>query len=242
MLILTENIAKSGRNITCDNFFTSISLARKLLSKNLTIVVTLRCDRGELPPDFVNAKNKEPYSTMFGFQEDAIILSYCPKKNKVVPLLSTMHSQPDINYNNKKPEVIMYYNLTKGGVDIMDQMLCNYSVKRRRWPVVIFYNMIDTSALNAYIIWLPLYPTYFARKANKRRQFLIALGKELAGIEKQTQTELPSDNEEPPCKKRRFMCSSSKDRKTKLFAKMSQKYMWGTFSSVLSSICFICVS
>lgn len=75
VLSLTEEVAKTGRNITCDNFFTSISLARKLLSKKLTIVGTLRRNRGELPTEFVNAKNREPYSTIFSFQENAMILS-----------------------------------------------------------------------------------------------------------------------------------------------------------------------
>ena len=34
VLDLVEDIEKSGRNITCDNFFTNLSLARKLLQKS----------------------------------------------------------------------------------------------------------------------------------------------------------------------------------------------------------------
>lgn len=244
VLSLTEEVVKTGRNITCDNFFTSISLARKLLSKKLTMVGTIRRNKKELPPDFVTTKNREPYSTIFGFQEKVMILSYCPKKNKVVPLLSTMHSQPDINHTNekKKPEVILSYNSTKGGVDTMDQMVRIYSVKRktRRWPVVVFYNMIDTSALNAYIVWMSLHPTHFAKKAKKRRRFLITLGKELAGVETQPQTETPlSDMEdEPPQKKRHcYMCSSSRDRKTKTTCKKCHKNVCGEHLQVFCRQC-----
>lgn len=95
LLSLTKEIEKSGRNITCDNFFTSLSLGRKLLSKKLTLVGTIRRNKGELPPNFVSTKDRSLYSTLFGFQKEAMIVSYCPKKGKIVTLLSTMHSMPD---------------------------------------------------------------------------------------------------------------------------------------------------
>ena len=38
VLDMVKEIEKTGRNITCDNFFTSLSLARQLLSKKLTVV------------------------------------------------------------------------------------------------------------------------------------------------------------------------------------------------------------
>lgn len=246
VLSLTQDIQKSGRNITCDNFFTSIGLARKLLSRQLTIVGTIRRNRKELPSEFVTVKDREVYSTLFGFQDDSMIVSYCPKKGKIVTLLSTMHSEPDIDHSNekKKPEVILAYNATKGGVDTMDQMVRCYSVKRmtRRWPMVIFYNMIDVSALNAYIIWMSLKPTHFSRKSNKRRQFLIALGKELAGVQTERpvlEPPTPAELEEPPRKKRRcFLCATKKDRKTKTVCKKCQKNVCGEHSQVL---CYKCV-
>ena len=246
VLSLTEEIQKSGRNITCDNFFTSIQLARKLLAKKLTIVGTMRKNRKELPPSFVVTKGRELFSTLFGFQEDVMIGSYCLKKGKVVTLLSTMHSQPDIAHSSekKKPEIILYYNSTKGGVDTMDQMLRCYSVKRmtRRWPMVIFYNMIDVSAMNGYIIWMTLNPTSFVKKASKRRQFLITLGKELAGLQEENQAEITvvTDSEEPPRKKLQcYMCESKKDRKTKTVCKKCKRNICGEHSRVF---CYRCVS
>ena len=41
-----------------------------------------------------------------------------------------------------KPESVMYYNNTKNGVDVPDQMARAYSV-RGRWPVAVFYNILD---------------------------------------------------------------------------------------------------
>ena len=76
VLSLVTEVEKSGRNITTDNFFTSLALARKLLNKKLTLVGTIRRNRVELPPAFVQPKGRIPASTIFGFQQDAMILSY----------------------------------------------------------------------------------------------------------------------------------------------------------------------
>ncbi|KAE8299842.1 hypothetical protein D5F01_LYC02260 [Larimichthys crocea] len=41
------------------------------------------------------------------------------------------------------------------------QMIATYSCRRRtrRWPLVIFFNVVDISALNRYIIWKAINPT-----------------------------------------------------------------------------------
>jgi len=50
--------------------------------------------------------------------------------------------------------MVLDYNASKAGVDTMDQMVRTYTSKRmtRRWPMVFFYNVLDVSALNAFII------------------------------------------------------------------------------------------
>ncbi|XP_066941098.1 piggyBac transposable element-derived protein 4-like [Macrobrachium rosenbergii] len=49
---LTTTIANSGRNVTCDIFFTEFNLALELLSKNITLLGTLRKNKQEIPPSF----------------------------------------------------------------------------------------------------------------------------------------------------------------------------------------------
>ena len=49
---LVKEIQHFGRNITCDDFFTSIPLARDLLKKNHTLIGTIRKNKPELPPQF----------------------------------------------------------------------------------------------------------------------------------------------------------------------------------------------
>ena len=54
-----------------------------------------------------------------------------------------------------KLEITKYYNKTKSDVDTMDDMLGEYTVKRRtlRWPLVFLYNMIDVTGLACYVIY-----------------------------------------------------------------------------------------
>ena len=48
--------------------------------------------RTEYHTDFMVSKSWKLFSNMYGFQSDATIFSYTPKKNKIVTLLSTMHN------------------------------------------------------------------------------------------------------------------------------------------------------
>ena len=82
----------------------------------------------------------------------------------------------------------MYNNSTKDGIDTMDKLVRAFSTKQmtRRWPIAIFYNMVDVSALNALIVYLALNQgTFESRTRPRRRSLFIQLGKELTGYENQ---------------------------------------------------------
>ncbi|KAJ4440549.1 hypothetical protein ANN_08694 [Periplaneta americana] len=123
---LISRISGSGRNVTVDNWFNSVPLATRLLKDhNLTLLGTLRKNKKELPPEFVQTKNRQIHSSMFGFNGDITLVSHAPKKGKVVLLLSTMHHDDKIDESTgeqKKPDMITSYNTFKGGVDTVDQI------------------------------------------------------------------------------------------------------------------------
>nr|XP_020480669.1 netrin-G1-like [Monopterus albus] len=71
---------------------------------------------------------------------DMSLVSYVPKKGKNVLLMSTLHRNGKIC--GQKPQIIMDYSATKGGVDNMDKLVTAYSCKRTlRWPLVIVFDM-----------------------------------------------------------------------------------------------------
>src|ERR1700761_4241299 len=105
-----------------------------------------------------------------------MLVSYCPRKGKVVTLLSAMHNKQEIQVDDKaKPLMILDYYSTKTGVDTMDQIVHAYTAKRktRRWPMALIYNMLHFIPLNAYVIWLHIHPDWKAKVPHKRRLFLM---------------------------------------------------------------------
>ncbi|CAH2099388.1 unnamed protein product [Euphydryas editha] len=153
---LVEPIKNSHRNVVMDNWFTSFPLLSDLLNDyGLTALGTLRKNKTEIPPVFTATKGREIHSSLFGFQKNCTVVSYVPKKNKVVLLASTMHHDgKKSTEETKKPEIIMDYNITKCGVDVVDEMCATYSVSRatKRWPLVLFYGLLNVSGINAYVI------------------------------------------------------------------------------------------
>ena len=118
----------SGRNITMDNYFTTLSLAKSLLPWDLTIVSTLKKNKTCIPPAMTALKTREELSTVFDFHEKVTMCSYVPKKNKAVIMLPSMHQVAKIGDDaKKKPEIIELYNWSKAGVDTMDKMLGRYT-------------------------------------------------------------------------------------------------------------------
>ncbi|XP_023239424.1 uncharacterized protein LOC111638032 [Centruroides sculpturatus] len=81
---LIQPISGTGRNVTYDNWFTSVPLSRELLCQhNLTTVGTIRKNKRELPASFLISTGREEFSSLFGFGEDhATLISYVPKKKE----------------------------------------------------------------------------------------------------------------------------------------------------------------
>nr|CAI5853078.1 unnamed protein product [Callosobruchus analis] len=91
------------------------------------------------------------------------MVSYCTKKNRAVILIPSMHHDKSIDLEageKKLPKIITFYNKTKIGVDMVDQMCQKYNVARttNQWPMVVFYNLLNISAINATCVYKANYP------------------------------------------------------------------------------------
>ena len=72
------------RNITKDNFFTSIDLENQPKNKKLTLVGTTKQNKRKIPQKFKPARQRDENSSILGFTKDLTLVSYVPKKNKSV--------------------------------------------------------------------------------------------------------------------------------------------------------------
>ena len=144
---------RSDRNVTADNFFTSVLLAEDLMTDGLTYVGRIRSNKPHIPDVMRAANNRDVHSSLFGFRNQVTIVSHVPKPNKAVLALFTMHHDSQTEVDGHKPQIILHYNATKSGVDNLDHLVTMYSCRRKvnRWPVVLFGNCIDVGAVAAFV-------------------------------------------------------------------------------------------
>ena len=155
VLDLVKPLYDSNKTITIDNFFTSVQLAKELQMQKLTVIGILRKNEPEIPEKFQSDKSRAVGSSLFGFHDYLTLVSFLPKQNKAVSLLSSKHHDNLVDKKSGKLNIILDYNKAKGAVDTVDEMCHKYTVKRgtRRWPLCIFYGMVDISSINALIMW-----------------------------------------------------------------------------------------
>lgn len=91
---------------------------------------------------------------LFDRQKTPYFVSFKPKRNKVVTLLSTMHGGMELNSATKKRIIFHNYNETKGAVDTLDKMYKDMSCSRktRLWLMCMFYGMMNIAFINSYVI------------------------------------------------------------------------------------------
>lgn len=107
---LVQPCKRHNRNLTTDNWYTSFALAKQLLNDKITMVGTLRKNKRELPFELLPSNTRPQKSSIFAYQDDVTLVSYCPKQNKAVLVLSTMHSDGTVDEDTQKPDIILFYN------------------------------------------------------------------------------------------------------------------------------------
>lgn len=152
-----------------------------------------------------------------------------------------MHYDAAIDRETGKPEIIIDYNQTKGGVDVVDKMCEAYNCARatRRWPMVIFYSAMNVAGINSYIVYnsntqtkidrrrflenlgFQLLDEHIRRRAQQQnipRTIRLRLA-EICGIE--TENIAPENRIYGRC----TYCSTKKSRRTKYTCRNCKKYL-----------------
>lgn len=166
---LCEGLLEEGRILYTDNFYTSIPLAKNLLSKKTHLVGTLRKNRKYIPKEVLNRKLN--IDEFYGLEsnEGIVVSKWKPKKNKDVLMLSTLHNLDKCPVPTKrrrllseeepvreKPAVIVDYNNGKIGIDKSDQLssYCTSIRKGIKWYRKVAFELLTGVAIvNAHIIY-----------------------------------------------------------------------------------------
>lgn len=219
-------------------------MARELKTKKLTCVGTVRKNKRFIPKEFLPNRSREIGSNLFGFRNIATLVSHVPKQNKAVLLLSTRHHTATVDADGKS-EINKFYNKTKAGVDVLDQLCHAYSTQRstQRWPFSFFMNLLNVAGVAAFVIFRVMNNIDLEQTDKKRKQFILQMSEELTydqikrratvGLSRETRSIIENvmhdatmpegvatpevvDAEPPPAKRRRcYQCPRNIDRKIK---------------------------
>ena len=157
---LTREANIKGHNLSTDRFYTSIEIANWLLEKNVTCVGTIKGNRRGIG-DLKSLVNREsPSSTKVYWNKDNTtlnVISYVVntkssgKRNVLV--LSTLNLILGLTKDDgkSKPAIIKFYDFTKGGTDIVEQIMGKHTVKPKssKWTIAAFSYILDVACVNA---------------------------------------------------------------------------------------------
>ena len=101
----------------------------------------------------------------FAFNKGSILVSYKSRSKKNVIVLSNMHNNTNmVSKPGKKklPEVVSFYNATKGVSGLSGLMAHAMTAKRqtKRWTIVIFYNILDMASVGASVLIKSEFPDH----------------------------------------------------------------------------------
>lgn len=168
---LSEPIHNSHRNIICSNRFTSVSLVHNMkINFSLSMIGTITKNKEEVPQEMKQFTAID--DVRFLYTNNTTLLSYCPKKDKIVLILSSLHEHEHVDVATKR-SIIPFYNSTKAVTDTFHQMCREYSTARvcNRWPMRFLFGMLDQGGINSFI----LYALVEANSKMARYEFLETL-------------------------------------------------------------------
>lgn len=176
-LELTRPFRKTGRIVTTDNWFTSLPLAKGLLQFGMHLVGTIRPKPYTPSVMLTTPLELGECVASYNYEDKVTLLCQRVKPTKRIQILSTVHHNPTV-IENQKSHIHMFYNATKGGVDTFDQ-ICSAltcSRKTRRWPVCVFYGILNIVVNNSFFI----HQNLPGNKLYNRREFSVDLAMDLA--------------------------------------------------------------
>ena len=159
---LSSNVDITGRNVSVDRYFTTVTITHYLKEKKMTLVGTMSANKKGIPKELVEMQNRDDKDIKFVYaneDDDMMLTSYVAKKKsgkRFILLLSTMHDDVRCSRDErKKPNTICFYDKTKCGVDVADVVIGKYTTKykTRRWTMNAFAYMLDTVRTNAHTVF-----------------------------------------------------------------------------------------
>lgn len=149
---LMDGLFNSGRTLFSDNWYTSVSLADKMIEKKTHLVGTLRVNRKGNPPEVIKSKLRKGDVVARQNKNKTIVLKWKDKRD--VLMLSTKHDDSVTTFMKKgkectKPAVVLDYNKGKTFIDLSDQMAAYAPYCRRtvKWYKRLLFHLVTATTV-----------------------------------------------------------------------------------------------
>ena len=160
-----------------------MEVSRWFLEKGLTVVGRPKLRRQGIPDAMLSRTGMDDQSVKYAYCEEikSLLVSYVVKKKggwKNVLILSSMHRSVSVtNDARKKPDVIVFYDHTKGGVHVMGKMAGCFTTrfKSHQWTMNALSYVLNTVRTNMNTLWNEMNPD----KTVSSYDFLWELGQSL---------------------------------------------------------------
>ncbi|XP_043283530.1 piggyBac transposable element-derived protein 4-like [Venturia canescens] len=163
---LTREIVGGNDRVYFDNFFTSVNLLTSLKQEKIFACGTVRKDRKDLPKNHKPDKDMKRGDCEYKTSPDGLVwLKWMDKK--AVYFLSNFHDPLEMVTVKRKEKdgsstsircskIVRDYNQHMGYVDNADQLKSTYARDRKskKWWQRIFWHLMDTAVVNAYILYI----------------------------------------------------------------------------------------
>ncbi|KAB0790775.1 hypothetical protein PPYR_15415 [Photinus pyralis] len=171
ILRLSDDIQHKNHKLFFDNLFCSVPLLQELKQRKIWATGTLRGNRlsgaGEcLMSEKDMKKQGRGTSSVVSTESGDITITKWMDSNAihigstcagVEPQSSVKRwSKPNkTTIEVNRPFSVKYYNKNMGGVDLLDQLLALYPLRRRnkRWYIRIFMHFLDVAVINSWILY-----------------------------------------------------------------------------------------
>ena len=161
---MTVSLHYKHYEVYADNFFTSVPLMEYLSSNKVLCCGTIRTNKKCVPKILAKDQDLERGAFDYRVSKNDIVI-YKWKDNKLVHIISNFDGTEPSNVQRKNkddsvqsipyPEAVSDYDIYMGGVDKADMLCSLYGISRKskKWWHRIFFDLVDRSICNAYVVY-----------------------------------------------------------------------------------------
>ncbi|XP_053667577.1 uncharacterized protein LOC128717926 [Anopheles marshallii] len=268
---LTEPIQGKQKTVVLGPSFTSPELIKKLHNSRTMVIGEVKKSYPDIPKAFVSSKGRPEHTTLAAYHDAVTLLSYVTKRKDLLILMSSFtdidpevsEESDEIQKQNQLFQLVELYNRTRSTGQSIKQMCTMYDVVRstRRWPMVVFFNLMNLSAINAWCIYQLNNPD-----ENKigRRDFLVNMSLELLrpqarrrldnrtisrtlkhriatflGINREEYETVPVFENRKDSRGRCYLCSRARNKSTRISCNNCGKFTCGAHCAHLCRTCYM---